>query len=211
MLHHRVVTTGAARRNRMEPFGRDQVAGHRLAQVDKERDDMDINFEAIFLKYDTNRTGRLERDNVTHLLTDFDHSTPAGTPPSQEELDFIFKVCDEADNGAIERDELENAIVTWRTFASQREAMEKALEEFDQSKTGKLNKDELKNYLTSLNHGHHVSDREVDYVMQWADVMGDGNINQSELVMATSAWYVHLEGKKKQRRRKQKSTVCTLL
>merc|ERR550514_24292 len=61
----------------------------------------------IFMQYDTNKTNQLERDQVEKLLTDLDISTPAGTPPSEDELNFIIKVADRSDNGAVGRKEFD--------------------------------------------------------------------------------------------------------
>ena len=36
-------------------------------------------------KYDTNKSGKLEQDQVKKLLTDLDSTTPGGTQPSEEE------------------------------------------------------------------------------------------------------------------------------
>lgn len=151
----------------------------------------------IFKAYDTNNSGKLEEDQVKKLLTDMDSSTPPNTPPSDDELKFIIKVADKAQDGCLEREELEYAIRAWSTYTKQRQLMEEKLTKYDKSGTGKLEKNELQEYLKDLNDGKEVSSEEVDWVMSEADVFGDGAMSRPELMMATAAWYAHVEEKKK--------------
>lgn len=159
----------------------------------------------LMLKYDTNNSGKLEEDQVKNLLTDMDSSTPPGTPPSDEELKFIIKVSDRADDGCLERKELEFALHAWRILTTKRKEIETTMETFDKSGTGKLEKPELKEYLTALNGGIEVDDEELDWVLEQADIFGDGVMSKPELTMATAAWYSLVKKKE------QQSACCTLL
>merc|ERR1719198_429733 len=146
-------------------------------------------------KYDTNKSGKLEADQVKNLLTDLDVTTPENTPPSEEELGFMMKLADGEADGGINESELQYLIATWGILTRERAGMDKKMAEFDKSGTGKLNDEELKAYLTSLNGGIEVKPDEVKYVLDQADVFGDGQVNKEELVMATAAWYVHAKEK----------------
>lgn len=186
-----------ARRARCAPTARHHVSPARLAEFDKELKEI-RELNQVMRKYDTNKSGRLEPDQVKLLLTDLDFSTPPGTPPSNEELNFVMKVADEkCSNGAIDLSELKAAMVAWKSYTSMRTKMEEAILKFDQSGTGKLEKPELKEYLKFINEGIPVSDDEVEFVLSQADVFGDGACSQTELAMATAAWYAHVEEKKK--------------
>jgi Ca2+-binding EF-hand superfamily protein len=122
-----------------------------------------------------------------------DFSTPEGTPPSDEELNFIIKIADRSGDGCMDRPELQTALIVWKTFTKRREQLEETLKKYDKSGTGKLEKPELKAYLTELNDGKEPSDAEVDWVLSEADFMGDGAIHTTELVMATQSWYSYGE------------------
>lgn len=150
----------------------------------------------VMKRYDTNNSGKLEEDQIRKLLTDIDDHTPPGTPPSDEEVQFILKVADQEGDNCLTLEELEFALKTWHIFTKMRANMEKAIDEFDKSGEGTLSKDELRHYLMSLNDGHEVSDSEVNWVLKEADLFGDGVISKPELVMATSAWYCHAENRK---------------
>merc|ERR1719379_2552329 len=151
--------------------------------------DKRVELTKLFRKYDTNKSGKLEREQIIQILTDIDFSTPEGTPPSPEELDFIVKVGDRSGDGCIERREFENALIAWRTYTKQREKLEELIKKYDKSGSGKLEKDELKMYLTDLNDGKAPTDEEVDWVMSEAEFMGDGAIRMQEIMMATQSWY----------------------
>jgi len=158
----------------------------------------------VLRRYDTNKTGMLEEDQLAKLMTDIDDSTPAGTEPTAEELSFVMKASDKSGEGGVTLDEVEYAINVWRVYTSRRSQLEASLQQFDKSGTGHLSKSELAEYLQHLNGGKMVTDEEVQWVMQEADIFGNGAINAQELVMATAAWYAHEDSQKK-------SKACTLL
>lgn len=151
--------------------------------------------QAVMDKYDTNKSGKLEEDQIRKLLTDIDDDTPPGTPPTDDEIDFVLKVADQAGDNCLALTELEFAMRAWHIFTQNRSSMEEAIAKFDKSGEGTLNPSELKQYLISLNDGLDVTDEEVAWVMEEADLFGDGCIRKPELCMATSAWYCHAERK----------------
>mmetsp|Transcript_106618 Transcript_106618/g.188787 ORF Transcript_106618/g.188787 Transcript_106618/m.188787 type:complete len:206 (-) Transcript_106618:88-705(-) len=147
-------------------------------------------------KYDTNKSKKLERDQLVQLMTDLDHSTPPGTKPSDEEVEFVMKIADKTGDGAISLPELSDAMACWNTFVDHRQQFEDHLKNYDVSKTGYLNKDEVKAYLTELNGGQEVTQEEVDMVVKEADVQKDGKLTPMELQRATAYWYSYVQKKK---------------
>lgn len=163
----------------------DRISRQRLeAQEAVAREMKEIG--AIFRKYDVDKSSRLEEKEVKNLLRDMN----IGKEPSQEELDFIFKLCDtKCSNGAIDFSELADAIAAWKVYLRHKDDMHEALKQFDKTRDGQLQKEEVKCYLVHLNSGMEVTDREVDFVMTKADLLGDGACSGPELVLATAAWY----------------------
>jgi Ca2+-binding EF-hand superfamily protein len=157
----------------------------------------------ILQQYDTDNSGKLSKDQMIKLLTDLDSSTPAGTPPSEEELEFVIKSADYTGSflgfadGSIDAEEIESAIVAWQTYTSKRSEIDEVFAKFDVSKTGQLDKTELKNYLTALNGNIPVSDAEVDWVMKISDLSQTGQLNKPEVLRATAEWYVYIKKGKK--------------
>jgi len=154
-----------------------------------------VQMGKVIKQYDTNKSGKLERDQIIKLLTDMDTSTPPGTAPSDEQVEFLLKVADKQGDGAIEAGELEEVITCWHTFIENKQEWEDKMAKYDVSNTGTLSKEEVKAYLTDVNGGKDVSDEEVDMVMKDADVLGNGTLNKIELQRATAAWYSYVEEK----------------
>ena len=182
---------GARRARNNRPLTTGTWSPRRDAEYKKYQQEMHkrVHLKETFKKYDTNRSGKLEREQIAKLLTDRDYSSPVGTPPSDYELDFIVKLGDRSGDGCVERRELEIALIAWKTYTRQREKLEELIEKYDKSGTGKLEKEELKMYLTDLNDGNPPTDEEVEWVMSEADFMGDGAIRTQEIMMATQSWY----------------------
>jgi len=155
-----------------------------------------VAMNKIIKTYDTNKSGKLERDQVIKLLTDMDTSTPPGTPPSEEQLEFLLKVADKSGEGSINSGELEELMGCWHTFTENRGEFEEKLKQYDVSNTGSLSKEEVKAYLTDLNGGKEVEDSEVDLVMKEADIEGNGVLSKIELQKATALWYGYVESQK---------------
>lgn len=170
-----------------------QVSVTRYLDVQKGRHLSQQKLSALLEEYDKDKSKKLDLQQVVQLLTDLDITTPPDTPPSDDERDFIMKISDSDGDGALSLGELERATRVWQIYTNKRKEMELALKKFDVSRTGSLNKAELKQYLISLNDGQAVSDEEVQWVFSEADILKDGAVHATELIMATAAWYAHVD------------------
>mmetsp|Transcript_97863 Transcript_97863/g.277383 ORF Transcript_97863/g.277383 Transcript_97863/m.277383 type:complete len:206 (-) Transcript_97863:407-1024(-) len=186
-----VISAIQRRRHAERPACFTNVSKRRLDELEAEERKRRL-LRAQMKTYDTDRSGKLDINQLRKLLTDFDITTPRGTEPSQSEVDFILTVADMEGDGCISLGELEYALKVWTSYTKRRSDMEAKMREFDVSGTGVLEKNELREYLKSLNDGREVSDCQVDWVMDEADVFGNGTIHTTELVMATAAWYAHV-------------------
>jgi len=156
-----------------------------------------VALNTILKRYDTNKSKKLERPQIIQLLTDIDIFTPEGTPPTEEEVDWIIKAVDQAGDQCIDVGELQEAMVCWWTYVEKRDELEATLAKYDVSQTGNLSKGELKSYLVDLNGGMEVTDVELEMVMKVADVLGNGTIDKMDLQRATAEWYAYVEKEKK--------------
>ncbi|CAE7295930.1 unnamed protein product [Symbiodinium pilosum] len=153
--------------------------------------------------YDEHGKGKLSRSQLVQLLTDTDSSTPPGTPPTEEQIEFLLKLCEVEEDGCISTKQLEELLSCWYTFTEKRHVFDSKIEKYDVSKDGKLSKEELKAYLTELNGGHEVVQADVDWVMKASDIIRDGGLNKMELELATSLWYGYID-------RKPESQCCAI-
>lgn len=151
-----------------------------------------LKLQKILKKYDADHSGKLERNELSQLLMDYDFSkTP--TLPSEEELNLVISVTDPKhasdSEGAIDLGHLKPALQEWTGYLKMREPLQTAFHEYDVSGTGKLEPLELKEYLKKMNGNKRVSDEEVDWVLSKADISGDGACScPSELYLATKSW-----------------------
>ncbi|CAE8616213.1 unnamed protein product [Polarella glacialis] len=197
----------AAKRERARSLtaGKREEAERARASVERREKERLREVKGILARYDRDGSKFLERAELLELLTDLDSSTPVGTTPSDEEVDFVMKVADVSGDGKINIRELDVAIVCFTTFIEQREVFEAKLKMYDVSRTGSLNRDEVQAYLTDLSGGE-VTEQELDMIIKGSDVNGDGVINKMELKRATSLWYGYIEEKQA-----KKSAICILL
>eukprot|EP00811_Abedinium_folium_P003742 NODE_13441_length_1165_cov_8.936416.p1 GENE.NODE_13441_length_1165_cov_8.936416~~NODE_13441_length_1165_cov_8.936416.p1 ORF type:complete len:245 (+),score=55.79 NODE_13441_length_1165_cov_8.936416:103-735(+) len=199
----------AARRRRQGHPQPTAVSEKRLADMKKMMEES-AAITKVMQKYDTNKTGKLERDQVKNLLTDIDTTTAKGTAPTEDELNFILKYADQQNknavgDGAISRNEVRAAILQWNHYCKRRTEMEDLVKKYDTSKTGKLELPELKELLQELNSACEVTDEEVSWVMQQADLIKDGAITAPELMVAIAQWYTLVEEQEK------KNACCIVL
>jgi hypothetical protein len=77
------------------------------------------------------------------------------------------------------------------SYNTAKPTIDQLMTEYDSDKTGTLNRPELAQLLKALNENVMPSDKEIDWVMEHADVIGNGVITRPELSKAISLWYVH--------------------
>ena len=103
----------------------------------------------------------------------------------------------------IGKSELEAAISVWKRYLDSKPEIDEIFDKFDVNKSGKLEADQLKAFLTELNDGIAPSDDEVKWVLESADgavdgVAKTGGVNRTELTQAISLWYAHEDSLHKQ-------------
>merc|ERR1711879_914839 len=101
------------------------------AQVAEAR--LKAQLRKIMTRYGTNKSGKLERDQVIKFLTETDSSTPKNTPPTDEQVDFLLKVSDKDNSESIGIDELGELMAVWKTFMDNRTEFEEKLAKYDKS------------------------------------------------------------------------------
>lgn len=181
-----------ARQNRPPSYN---ISPERMEELKKQREEARV-LDAVIARYDTNKSGRLEEDQVRKLLTDMDYTTPENTPPTEEELEFIMRSAQKNSDqkkAGLTRRAVKNAIIEWRVYLKLRSNIDEWMSKFDKSQSGKLEKPEVKELLQSLNKGLEVTDDEVDWIISDADVAKDGALSRLEVPHAVTAWYAHCE------------------
>jgi len=176
-----------ARRRRTAAAG----ARRRKAAQDrvKQQREIEQRLDIVFKKYDTDRSGYLDRSQVTNIMTDLDSSTPPGTKPSEDEITFVMSES-AGDDSQVSREELGQTIALWASYVREKVAVEQAWDRHDKDKTGTLSGDQLKSLLTELNEGEEVAQEEVDLLMAEFDSDKSGDLKRVEATKAVHCWYV---------------------
>eukprot|EP00747_Dinoflagellata_sp_TGD_P214160 gnl/TRDRNA2_/TRDRNA2_87051_c0_seq1.p1 gnl/TRDRNA2_/TRDRNA2_87051_c0~~gnl/TRDRNA2_/TRDRNA2_87051_c0_seq1.p1 ORF type:complete len:222 (+),score=43.90 gnl/TRDRNA2_/TRDRNA2_87051_c0_seq1:127-792(+) len=168
-------------------------------------------YREAFKEYDKDKSGTLKVEEICAFLTDNNLSTPAGTPPSDEELQYILKVSGADANSCILFAGFIDLVTQWGVYVEQRQRLEEDIKRFDTNGTGKLERTELREYLKSLNDGVDVTDEEVEWVMSEADRISDGSCSKQELVLAAAAWYAYVGDLKAQKKCNRFSQLCSIM
>ena len=135
--------------------------------------------------FDTNGSGVLEREQVSQLLKVWNK----GQEPTDAQLDFIVTVSDKNKDGAIHMDDIGKAAGTWMALLADQTYINELMDKYDTSKTGNLNKQELKDMMTDLNGEIEPTEEEIDALMKRADTAKTGVINRYEVRQAVECWY----------------------
>lgn len=187
-------------------FATSQKVSKRRQQQAAKRKKRQDNIAKVMKQYDTNASGRLERDQVIKLLTDLEDGGK-GNPPTDEELNFVLRRAGSADDN-LEAAELIPALAAWTSYKENKPFIDAVMDKFDTDKSGSLDKAQLKEFLKSLNEGHDVTDEECKWVMEHADEKDgspDGVISRTELCFVSSLWFSYVEEQKK------KSSFCAVM
>eukprot|EP01063_Lacrimia_lanifica_P028749 TRINITY_DN4258_c0_g1_i5.p2 TRINITY_DN4258_c0_g1~~TRINITY_DN4258_c0_g1_i5.p2 ORF type:complete len:207 (+),score=73.01 TRINITY_DN4258_c0_g1_i5:45-665(+) len=190
--------------------GREVGAGRREAQKRSaaRKNEMTRMVSEIMMKYDTDRSGQLNTEQVRELLTDLDHTTRPGTAPSDEEVLFVMQCADSSRNKSIDRDELIGAITVWNSYIAEKKTIDAVLARHDTDGNGSLDRAQLKTLLVELNEGLPVPDEDVEAVMKHADLDESSQLKRVEVLLAINFWYHMAEIEEEE---KGKGGCCVVL
>eukprot|EP00960_Hanusia_phi_P031345 749242-Hanusia_phi.AAC.1 len=166
----------------------------------------------LMLKYDVDKSGEIGYDELKQYLIDLS----LGAEPTKSDIRWVIQTvmnevdCKKLDEEAFRTIQLKPAQIaaagqTWMAFRETEQEISEVFTKHDTNRDGKISKEELKNVLHDLNEGISPLPAEVDFVMESADVLGDGSLGKGEFMYAISIWYTLEEQKVSQ------SECCTIL
>ena len=129
-----------------------------------------------FDNLDEEKNGRIEVQNIRHLLIQLGHKNP-----SEEEIKEAMKDLDDDNSGDVDYEEFK----AWYTTSESRFVanMHNEFDNVDEDNSGGIDKMELKGLLSRL--GHEFSENEVESTFKELDTDGDGVIDRDEFAL----WY----------------------
>jgi len=102
---------------------------------------------------------------------------------SMKELDL--------DQAMLFPDTFEFVMDSWITYVQNKPTIDGIFRKFDVDRNGSLSRDEVSSMLTMLNEGVPPNEEDMEWVIQSADEIGDGEgIETPEVLQLISAWYI---------------------
>ena len=148
----------------------------------------------IFDRFDANHDGKLQPDELKSLVKWLNQERE----PTEEEMGFIYHAVHPEGVGPdyeMSRTELQVAAMTYQSYATDQDFINRTLTKYDTNHDGKLDREEVINMLTELNNGNAPLPEEVEYVFENSDWDHSGTLTRTEIKVAISAWYALIETK----------------
>eukprot|EP01006_Ploeotia_vitrea_P062300 TRINITY_DN81195_c0_g1_i1.p1 TRINITY_DN81195_c0_g1~~TRINITY_DN81195_c0_g1_i1.p1 ORF type:complete len:205 (-),score=21.94 TRINITY_DN81195_c0_g1_i1:342-902(-) len=169
------------------------VSSNRRRQAAEKRKKNSAFIERLFDRFDTDRTGKLDRGQLTNLLTELNE----GVKPPDFEVQWVLHTADKTDghiDNQISRREIRPALDAFKSYKEHEGEIDAIFRKYDTNNSGKLEENQLARVLTDLNDGTAPTADEVKWVLQMADKADgimNGGVNKTELMLAISLWYSH--------------------
>eukprot|EP00421_Protoceratium_reticulatum_P000057 CAMPEP_0168364786 /NCGR_PEP_ID=MMETSP0228-20121227/4385_1 /TAXON_ID=133427 /ORGANISM="Protoceratium reticulatum, Strain CCCM 535 (=CCMP 1889)" /LENGTH=196 /DNA_ID=CAMNT_0008377553 /DNA_START=112 /DNA_END=702 /DNA_ORIENTATION=+ len=174
----------AAIRGKKDIQKEDSAATIERAQAAKQaRESEDRILNGLIKENDKNFSGQLEFEQLRRLLEE-----ESQTQIYDDEVEYYLKRFDSHGGGGINKNDLEPMLRSFRVYMKFKAKADKLFEKYRKGGKMCLEPPELTAMMTELNHGHHVTEDEVKYVLRQADLLGDGNIWRPEIVRAHAMW-----------------------
>ena len=167
-----------------------------LRKRDEERQArIQAEVESWFEKFDENKDGKLQRDELRNLLNWLHPSRP----PSEENLDFLLVKATEIvatgmrvkgnKDGAVAWHQARQTVLDYGDYLKDQMYIDSIFSRFDSDNSGTLEASELLPLLQALGpEGCAVDDTDVEFVLSSFDVNSDGMIDRSELLPMLAKW-----------------------
>lgn len=132
------------------------------------------DFREVFQLFDRNGDGTIDVKELSVVMKSL------GQSPTDQELKDMVNSVDVDASASVDFEEFLQMISKKLASVDVQEEIKDAFREFDRDGNGVISRDELRIAITTM--GEKVDEREIDALIQAADVNGDGNINYTEFV-----------------------------
>ena len=128
-----------------------------------------VDLKNMLKKYDTDGSSDLDATELKQLLAHYDNGIKSdwnechtgmvlhnigGVDPTEEEVTWLLEAMKNHKPSCVDVSEIGFVLDLWHSYIMNREKLKEAFTKFDTDRNKRLEFDQLKNYLTELNHGH---------------------------------------------------------
>lgn len=143
-------------------------------QIEEPIDDEISVFKEAFSLFDRDCDGTISQKDLGSVMRSL------GKHPTEEELQRMINNVDTDGNGNIDFHEFLSLMKQKPKDLDSEEEMREAFKVFDKDGNGLISAEELSQVMTEL--GEDLTDKEIDEMMNEADIDGDGYIDYEEFV-----------------------------
>lgn len=169
----------------------------KIALLNKHRAKQNAALNQWFDKFDINHDKRLEKQELTELLKNFQ---PEGGEPDEQMVDYLVGVSEtiDGDNRGVKRESLAKVMMVYRDYASQKKEIDLIFDEFDTDNSGFIDRKELIKLLQSYHDKHpdipNPEEDDVEFILDIIlrendkDHSPSGSIARDEILPAIATW-----------------------
>lgn len=167
--------------------------GHYGAKMKEHRQQEKI-LEQLFETYDTDHSNSLDEEQLRNLLKNLSNVRyNTECTPTDDDVKFIIQLCDKDGNKAISKLELKAAVAAWDLYVQGKDHTDAVFDRYDTNQSGRLSRLQLHAFLLDIlaqEEEYGLSQEDVDFVLERADITKTGSVMKMELAGATSAFMV---------------------
>jgi len=154
----------------------------------------EISAMKLMAKYDKDRSGALEREELLRLLTDYNE----GAHPTAEDVDYILKITGKDLDRSISVDEVLFALKVWYAYQHLPPSVTAGLRRHGAIGAPLLPEHAMQDLLQTLNDRVFVPLEEARWVRHMALLLGASelSVTSEQLHQAIAVWYLHIEREK---------------
>lgn len=165
--------------------------GERRIELRNKFNTREIDAAKLIAKYDTDRSGTLELEELDRLLSDFN----GGIAVKPDELEFIMKVADFNHDNTINENEVLQALRAWYANNEMPESVRRAMNRYNIGFGPVPSAETLKDFLETLNDFTPVKEEDVNYVRSVACLLAgtEEKVESQEMWRAVACWYLNIQ------------------
>eukprot|EP01043_Picozoa_sp_COSAG02_P073067 COSAG02_NODE_14045_length_1318_cov_1.097621_1_plen_439_part_11 len=148
-----------------------------------------VEISRLMEKHSIDKNG-IGKTTLHRLLSELN-----GAPVSGAAVDYVLTLSDTDHPDSAEPEEVLTAVAIWRSLQMQEDRIDRSFDALDTDHSGKLSREQVRGMLHQLNEGLPVTWTEVDWLIESADVDGDGSLDRTELRAAVAHWYLRVSSR----------------